>query len=123
MNKLVSLTVAVALGLSFTGCSYRTDSGISIPQNVSAKTSVLITEDNLIDKNCKTIEQIDASVKKLTVFHKNPTKEQVNFVLSEKAKKLDANAVRNVKYTSGVGFTTWGYMDAQGDASKCDLNQ
>jgi len=122
MNKLVSLTVAVALGLSFTGCSYRTDSGISIPQNVSAKTSVLITEDDLIDKNCKTIEQIDASVKKLTVFHKNPTKEQVNFVLSEKAKKLDANAVRNVKYTSGVGLTTWGYMDAQGDASKCDLN-
>lgn len=118
----MSLTVAVALGLSFTGCSYRTDSGISIPQNVSAKTSMLITEDDLIDKNCKTIEQIDASVKKLTVFHKNPTKEQVNFVLSEKAKKLDANAVRNVKYTSGVGLTTWGYMDAQGDASKCDLN-
>ncbi|MCG3683301.1 hypothetical protein [Aliarcobacter butzleri] len=48
-------------------------------------------------------------------------REQANFVLAEQAKKLDANAVRNVKYSSGIGLMTWGYMDAKGDASKCDL--
>lgn len=122
MNKIVSLTVVMALGLGLSGCNYRTESGIEIPQNVPVKSSVLITEDSLADKNCKTLQPIDVSVKKLTLFHKDPTKEQANYVLSEKAKMLSANVVRNVKYTSGIGMTTWGYIDAQGDASKCDLN-
>ena len=61
--------------------------------------------------------------KKLTLFHANPTKEQVNYVLAKKGKALNANAVRNVKYTSGIGMTTWGYMDATGEASKCELNK
>ncbi len=122
MKKIINLAILATLGLGISGCSYRNDSGINIPENInSASSTVLITEDNLNAKNCKTIEQIDVSVKKLTVFHSDPTKEQVNYVLSEKAKLLNANAVRNVKYSSGVGFTTWGYMDAQGDASKCDL--
>lgn len=122
MNKVVSVSLAIALGFGLSGCNYRTESGIEIPQNVPAKSTVLITEDSLADKNCKTLEQIDVSVKKLTLFHKDPTKEQANYVLSEKAKMLNANVVRNVKYTSGIGMTTWGYIDAQGDASKCDLN-
>ena len=122
MKKIINLAILATLGLGISGCAYRNDSGINIPENInSASSTVLITEDNLNAKNCKTIEQIDVSVKKLTVFHSDPTKEQVNYVLSEKAKLLNANAVRNVKYSSGVGFTTWGYMDAQGDASKCDL--
>lgn len=81
----------------------------------------MITEQSYDHTNCKTIELVDVSVKKLTVFHKDPTKEQADFLLSEKAKKLDANVVRNVKYSSGIGLTTWGYIDAQGDASICDL--
>lgn len=122
MKKIINLAILATLGLGISGCAYRNDSGINIPENInSASSTILITEDNLNAKNCKTIEQIDVSVKKLTVFHSDPTKEQVNYVLSEKAKLLNANAVRNVKYSSGVGFTTWGYMDAQGDASKCDL--
>lgn len=121
--KIINLTVVIILGLSFSGCSsYRSESGISIPENINVKSNIVIAENDLKDKNCDTIEHIVASVKKLTLAHKNPTKEQVNYVLSEKAKALNANAVRNVKYTSGVGLTTWGYMDAEGDASKCDLN-
>ena len=52
--------------------------------------------------------------KKLTVFHKDPTKEQANEALIEKARSIGANAVVNIKYTSGIGFTTWGYIDAKG---------
>ncbi|WP_026803375.1 hypothetical protein [Aliarcobacter lanthieri] len=106
----------------FSGCSYRNDSGISIPNNIETQTDILITENSLDDKSCIDIEKIDVSVKKLTVFHRDPTKEQADYVLSEKAKQLKANVVRNVKYSSGIGFTTWGYMDAEGDASKCDLD-
>ena len=122
MKKIINLAILATLELGISGCAYRTDSGINIPENInSASSTVLISESNLNDKNCKTVEQIDVSVKKLTAFHPDPTKEQVDYVLSEKAKTLNANAVRNVKYSSGVGFTTWGYMDAKGDASKCDL--
>lgn len=123
MKKVISLVTLSILALGITGCSYRNDSGVSIPDNLNAMSAsnVLVTEDSLNDKNCVTIKEIDTSVKKLTVFHKDPTKEQANFVLAEQAKKIDANAVRNVKYSSGVGLTTWGYMDAKGDASKCDL--
>lgn len=106
----------------FSGCSYRNDSNISIPNNPEIQTNILITEDSLNDKSCINIEKIDVSVKKLTAFHKDPTKEQANYVLSEKAKQLKANVVRNVKYSSGIGFATWGYMDAEGDASKCNLD-
>ena len=106
----------------FSGCSYRNDSGIDIPNNPKSQTSILVTEDSLKDKNCTDIKKIDVSIKKLTAFHKDPTKEQANYVLSEKAKQLSANAVRNVKYSSGIGLTTWGYIDAEGDASKCDLD-
>jgi len=31
---------------------------------------------------------------------------------------MGADAVINVTYASGVGFTTWGYMDAKGVAVK-----
>ena len=106
----------------FSGCSYRNDSNISIPNNPEIQTNILITEDSLNDKSCINIEKIDVSVKKLTAFHKDPTKEQANYVLSEKAKQLKETVVRNVKYSSGIGFTTWGYMDAEGDASKCNLD-
>ena len=122
MNKVINLAMITALGLSFTACSYRDNSGISVPENINASTlSVVITEDSFNDKNCKTLEQIDISVKKLTAFHKDPTKDQANYLLSEKAKAINANVVRNVKYSSGIGLMTWGYIDAQGDASKCEL--
>lgn len=122
MKTVTSLVLIAVLGLSFSGCSYRSD-GISVPEQIDASSNVLISETSLDDKGCITIEHIDASVKKLTLFHKDPTKEQVDYILSEKAKALNANAVRNVKYSSGVGVTTWGYMDAEGDASKCHLSK
>ena len=40
----------------------------------------------------------------------------LSVALIEKAKLLGADAVINVTYSSGVGFTTWGYMDAKGKA-------
>jgi hypothetical protein len=122
MKRIINLAILATIGLGVSGCAYRSDSGINIPENIDTTSlTVLITESNLNNKNCKTIEEIDASVKKLTAFHADPTKEQVDYVLSEKAKMLNANVIRNVRYSSGIGFTTWGYMDAKGDASKCDL--
>jgi uncharacterized protein YbjQ (UPF0145 family) len=78
----------------------------------------LISEDSLPGRNYTEIGPIEVSVKKLTLFHKDPTKELANEALIEKAKSVRANAIINVKYKTGVGFTTWGYIDASGTAVK-----
>lgn len=68
----------------FSGCSYRNDSNISIPNNPEIQTNILITEDSLNDKSCINIEKIDVSVKKLTAFHKDPTKNKQTMYYQKK---------------------------------------
>ena len=117
-NSLILNLVALATVLS--GCAtYRTDSNIpSAPASVtSPKTKVVILE-GVPNTKYKELGPIEVSVKKLTVFHKDPTKEQANEALTEKARIIGADAVIKVTYKSGVGFTTWGYIDAQGIAVK-----
>lgn len=119
MNKRL-LTVAVIV-LTLSGCAaYRTDSNIKSDQAASVDTtkSVQISEGAIPDKKYKNLGPIEVSIKKLTAFHKDPTKEQANAALVEKARAIGADAVINVTYQSGIGLTTWGYMDAKGDAIK-----
>ncbi len=112
--KKVVLAVAVASSLFLTGCaSYRTSSNINNTEQ-SFSGPVVIIEGSLPGKNYTEISPIEVSIKKLTVFHKDPTKELVNEALIAKARSIGANAVINVEYSSGVGLTTWGYMDAEG---------
>lgn len=121
MKISIGISTTLVLGFLFTGCSsYRTDSGLSIPAK-NMKPEILVTTSSLNDKNCKKIKDISASIKKLTAFHDDPTKEQVDYVLAKKGKKLHANVIRNATYKSGVGFTTWGYMDGFGEAAKCEF--
>lgn len=115
------LLAAAVVAFATSGCaSYRTDSNISsVPaSSVKPSTKVLISEDSLPGRKYKELGRIEVSVKKLTVFHKDPTKEQAKDALVEKAKVMGADAVINVTYSSGIGFTTWGYMDASGMAVK-----
>jgi len=122
MNKTKSsLLCALLIAALTSGCaSYRTTSNISsdAPAGLTASTKVLIAEDSLPNKKYKEIGPIEVSIKKLTVFHKDPTKEQANEALSEKARAIGADAVVNVTYKSGIGLTTWGYMDANGTGVK-----
>ena len=119
--RLIVAASAVAL---FSGCaSYRTDSNIpSAPPQptgpgaaaVKPLGPVLISEDALPNRKYKELGAIEVSVKKLTVFHKDPTREQANEALTEKARAIGADAVIKVVYKTGIGFTTWGYIDANG---------
>lgn len=112
--RLVSTAVCLSI---VTGCaSYRTSSNIPEGQlqTIPSAKTVLITEDALPNRKYKVIGPIEVSVKKLTMFHKDPTKEQADIALSEKAKQIGADAVIDVKYKTGIGFTTWGYIDASG---------
>lgn len=85
-----------------------------------SRSKVLISEDSLPGRKYKEIGVIEVSVKKLTIFHKDPTKEQADEALKEKAVAIGADAVLNATYESGVGFTTWGYMDAKGTGVKLE---
>lgn len=112
-----SLLCALLIATLTSGCaSYRTSSNISsdAPAGLSANTKVLIAGDSLPNRKYKELGPVEVSIKKLTVFHNDPTKEQANEALSEKARAIGADAVINVTYKNGIGFTTWGYMDANG---------
>lgn len=115
-GALPALLASVLLG----GCaSYRTSSNISAaPASPQAELkAVLIYESGRRPKRkFKEIQKVEVSVKKLTIFHEDPTREQANEVLLERARVLGADAVIDVEYRKGVGFTTWGYMDATGMA-------
>lgn len=104
--------------LTLSGCAtYRVSSNVD--GGVSDSNQVLLSdiklyESSLPEGSFMTVGPIDVSIKKLTIFNADPTKEQANQALREKALLIGANAVINIKYSSGVGFTTWGYMDAEG---------
>lgn len=119
--KHIGLLV-LALGIATTsGCaSHRTSSNVKSDSASALDSSVpvLISETTLSEKNYQEIGPIEVSIKKLTAFHKDPTKEQANEALKEKARAIGANAVMNVSYKSGIGLTTWGYMDAKGTGVK-----
>lgn len=113
--------VAAIVAVTTTGCaSYRTDSNISSNSVSPAKpsTKILISEGVIPNKKYAEIGSIEVSVKKLTVFHNDPTKEQANEALIEKAIAIGADAVINVTYKTGIGLTTWGYIDANGTGVK-----
>ena len=111
------LIICLIISPVFSGCaSYRASSNVETSNfTASSLQSVGIFEaGNKPNDKYTTSQLIKVSVKKLTVFHDDPTKEQANAELQKRAGALDCDAVVNVAYKTGIGFTTWGYIDAQG---------
>lgn len=120
LQKIALLPFMIATVMA-TGCAtYRTDSNIDDKTAPSAAhiDKVIIAEDSLPGRKYTTVGPVEVSVKKLTVFNKDPTKEQANEALMEKARAIGADAVINVTYETGIGLTTWGYIDAKGTGVK-----
>lgn len=118
--KKLFLIATVITVTALSGCAaYRTDSNITSEpiSSISSNASVLIME-GVPEKKYRELGPVEVSVKKLTVFHKDPTKEQANEALIEKARIIGADAVIKVTYESGIGFATWGYIDAKGTGVK-----
>lgn len=121
IGRVLSL-LALAAGVAIiSGCAaYRVDSNVETEptSKVTPKAKVIITEGTITDRKFDVLGPIEVSVKKLTIFHADPTKEQARQSLIQQARAMGADAVINVTYESGVGLTTWGYMDAKGTAVK-----
>ena len=128
MNVRIQRLLSAGLLLALLGgcASYRVSSNVDTPAPAAspsaapaaAAAAIPVLEGDMTQRKYRELGPIEVSVKKLTVFHKDPTKEQANEALVERARAMGADAVIKVSYKSGIGFTTWGYIDATGTAIK-----
>ena len=119
--KIYKYGFVTLMVLMMAGCAtYRTNSDISFDSTIinAPKTVVIITIGTIGHRKYKEIGEIEAQVKKSMAYHPDPTEEQANVVLSEKAKRLGADAVINVTYESKKSYTSWGVITARGIAVK-----
>ncbi len=78
---------------------------------------ILITEQDITDRAYKVLADLEVTVNKTTIFHKNPTRELVADKLREEAAKIGADAVILVRYgTVGIGLMSWGSLEGRGRA-------
>ncbi|MFC1679372.1 HEAT repeat domain-containing protein [Elusimicrobiota bacterium] len=76
----------------------------------------MITSEDITDREYERLGTIKAAAKKLSKFHADPTRMDVNKELEEEARKIGADAVIQVEYSFGVGLTSWGVARANGVA-------
>lgn len=116
MRQAKMLLVGSAF-LVLTGCAtYRND--LSIEAQEKSASHIVLSKSSMRERKYTLIEPIKVEIKKLTLFHQDPTEEMANELLQKKAAYLNADAVINIIFSSGIGITTWGYIEAHGDAIK-----
>ena len=80
---------------------------------------ILISTGDIEDKIYTLLGRLKVSVNKTTVFHSDPTIEQVNMKLKDEASKIGADAVINVIYDGPkITLISWGTLDGECDAVK-----
>ena len=98
--------------------SSTTPSNNGINQLAHAKKSpqqIIITENDMPDRKYVSLGDISVTVRKTTIFDKDPTRALVVDALREKAADMGADAVVLVRYgTVGVGLFSWGQLDGSG---------
>ncbi|MEK6738014.1 MAG: hypothetical protein AABY74_05035 [Planctomycetota bacterium] len=115
-TRALSFIAIFAFLLFGCGCAYRGDATFQAGYVPEKATAMLITREDITNRNYESLGTIEATVKKLTIFNANPTEEQVNIKLEEKAKEIGADAVMRVNYSFGVGLWSWGEVAASGIA-------
>jgi len=119
-----SIALFGMLSILVSGCATwstsSVDSGDRQVASVAQPTSpekVLLTENDITDRKYLSLGDITVTVNKTTLFHSNPTKEQVNQKLREKAAELGADGVILVRYGSvGASPLSWGSLEGKGRA-------
>ena len=95
--------------------------------NEPAKTNVMVNEDvgvpvfpyAITDRPYTVLGEVQAGVRKATIFSKEASQPKIYRELWERAQKLGADAVINAKYgDSHVTFMSWGKTNATGTAIK-----
>lgn len=122
---IMALGLVLTIGVVACGVSNRTAGKVLTTSNYQATepsrnvSEIEIFEGDTFDnKEHIVIGDIKVKVKKLTLFHSNPTKEDAVVALKQKAHEVGADAVINAAFKFGVGLTSWGQMTATGTTIK-----
>ena len=115
--------VATAASVFLSACATWSTSSVERKDQAVAATptnaaSITVSE---ADSNRKYVSlgDISVSVNKTTVFNKDPTRDDVNQKLKEKAAELGADAVILVRYgDGGISLMSWGSLEGRGRAIK-----
>ncbi len=105
------------------GCAtYRESDSVTVISPLAGRSgyaaarNVLLSENGWPERSWQSLGLIRVSVSKRSVFDADPTVAQVDRVLRERGMALGADAVVDIRYTSGIGWATWGYLEARGTA-------
>lgn len=121
------VALVISLALALVGCASTWSRGSverSAQQEATAAPAtsvakVTLTESDITDRKYKSLGDITVQVNKLTLFHSDPTPEQVNEKLREKAAELGADAVVLVRYGKvGISALSYGSLEGKGRAVK-----
>jgi hypothetical protein len=124
-KNLIKCITVTALLFSLGGCATWSHSSVKKYEGASQDNAptdpnkIIISTNDITDREYLTLADITATVNKTTVFNKTPTPELVNEQLKIKASKLGADAVILVRYgDSGVSLMSWGSLEGKGRAVK-----
>ena len=120
MNKAL---VAISLAALLAGCATWSSSSVerkdqSAAMKASDPAKITVSEGDS-SRKYRSLGDITVTVNKTTAFNQDPTKDQVNQALKEKAAELGADAVIFVRYgQGGVSLMSWGSLEGKGRAIK-----
>ncbi len=79
--------------------------------------NIVVTEDDIINRKYIVLGDIEATVRKTTIFNEDPTKAQVNEKLKQEAAALGADAVIMIRYGElGISHCSYGSLNGKGRA-------
>ena len=125
-RRNIRLTVILITSLFLGGCAATWSSSevtnvrpTEVSPTASRPNAIVITEGDITDRRYSVLGDISVTVNKTTMFHPDPTRDQVNDRLREEAAKVGADAVIFVRYgTLGISALSWGSLDGKGRAIK-----
>lgn len=116
------LAIAFSLSVASTGEAQTLVSGAPVPVHSYAEVKELevpVVDGDITDKPYRVLGDIEAGVRKATLFSKSPSHEKVYRELWERGKKMGADAVINAGYGEArVTVMSWGSRKATGKAIK-----
>ena len=103
-----------------TSATIETFDGVTPEVATTSNTNeIIVTKNDLTDRPYIMLGEINVSASKLTVFNKDPTREDIDGRLRSEAAKLGADAVIFTRYFAPtITFTSWGTMKGNGRAIK-----
>lgn len=120
------MKVRVLISCAVLACAAAAVGGVAVAKD-KAKTYVVVNEDvgvpvfayDITDRPYTVIGEVNAGVRKATVFSKEASQEKIYKELWERAEKMGADAVINAKYgDSHISVMSWGKTNATGTAIK-----